>query len=234
MDKVRQKAIEAVQNAREELASIQKATLTFESINVWWLKWFAYFQRAESLVGSAIIRGPFGQYVSGYEAETDVDILDIQRSGIVSLLDAAILQLDRLYIVKPILDELISKVKDTKLVMLLHEFNAVKDSSPNLAAMGFRTILTLLIQERAKQVKPHLLLATRDDLAVDRCINDALQEHIFPSGEEKLLKRFRDSGTKDIFDNVVHKPGASYLINKDDLSDAVTNLLNALLQTTVS
>jgi hypothetical protein len=71
-------------------------------------------------------------------------------------------------------------VKDTKLALLLNEFNAVKDSSPNLAAMGFRTILTLIIQERAKQVNPHVPLATRDNLAVDPCIDTALKEHIFP------------------------------------------------------
>jgi hypothetical protein len=90
MDKSRQRALEAVKTAREELVSMEKNALTYQSIDAWWQKWFPYFQRAESFIGQAKIRGNFGQYVSGYETETDVDILDEQRSGIVSILDAAI------------------------------------------------------------------------------------------------------------------------------------------------
>lgn len=234
MEVARQRAIQALKDAREELLSIKKDELTYPSIETWWTKWFSYFLRAENLVDSGpIIRGKYGRYVSGYEQETDVDILDEQRTGIVSILDAALPFLDREYTVRPVLEDLILRVKDTKLAELLKEFNAVKDTSPNLAAMGFRTVLTLIIREKAKIVNPTSHLATRDDLALDACINSAIQDHIFSSGEEKLLKRYRDSGSKDKFDNIVHKPGANNLMQRDDLSDAVTNLLNSLLSSII-
>ena len=88
--------------------------------------------------------------MQGFENETDIDVLDDLRSGIVSYLDNTMVNLDRKQIVKPVLDDLISKVKDAKLATLLNEFNRAKDTNPNLSAIGFRTLITLIIkvQER--------------------------------------------------------------------------------------
>jgi hypothetical protein len=116
---------------------------------------------------------------------------------------------------------------------LLIEFNRVKDSNPNLASIGFRTILCLVIRERAKIVRPHLALATKDDLRFEPDINEAIKEHIFTTGEEKLLKTYRDGGNKAKFDNVAHKAGDNMLMNKDDLEDAI-DLLNTLLPSLVT
>jgi hypothetical protein len=57
MDVARQRAIQALKDAREELLTIKKDALTYPSIETWWTKWFPYFQRAENLAapGSAII-----------------------------------------------------------------------------------------------------------------------------------------------------------------------------------
>lgn len=232
IDTLRQRSLEDLRNARESLQSIHKHALTYQGIVLWYNQWHPYFQRADSLTGTPItVNVP--HFLQGFQVETDVEVLSTLRERIVSLLNDVMRQLDSQHTVRPILDELILQIKDTKLIELLQEFNRIKDIAPNHAAMGFRTILTLIIQERAKIVNPSSPLATRDDLAVDPCINAAIQEHIFASGEEKLLKRYRDGGSKDKFDNVVHKPGKTALMNKDDLSDAVTNLLNSLLPTIV-
>jgi hypothetical protein len=130
--------------------------------------------------------------------------------------------------VRPILSDLVLKVKDTKLATLLGEFNVAKDGQPNLAAIGLRTILCLVIQERAKVVDANSALATRQDLMLHPMLDDAIKTKVFPGGETKLLEAYRRHGLKEGSDNVVHKPGSNMLVTKDDLSAAV-DLLNKLL-----
>jgi hypothetical protein len=148
----------------------------------------------------------------------------------VQRLDNALRGIDAKEEVRPILDALILKVKDPKLATLLNEFNAAKNAQPNLAAIGFRTILCLIIREKAKQDAPNSRLATRDDFAVKDMIEEAVKMKLFDTSNTKLLKGFLDGGAKDVFDNVAHKAGEANLVDKDALSYAVEYRLNNLLK----
>ena len=183
-------------------------------------------------LGGPLMVVNIGMYVKGYDSISEFEILDEVRQRIIGLIDGAITSIDDKVEVKPLIEELILKVKDSKLATLLKEFNNSKDQNPNISAIGFRTILTLIIKERAKKINPESKLALKDDLKLEPDINEAIKEEIFDSGENRLLKRFRDGGDKDIFDNVAHKPNKDRLINKDELSDAII-LLNKLLPTIV-
>jgi len=228
---LKQKASQDLQIAREQLAYIKKPELTGALLFHWYYQWKPVFMRLQSITGD-MPHVALAITMQGYENETDVDVLDDLRSRIASYLDSVMVNLDSKQTVRPILDDLISKVTNTKLATLLNEFNRAKDSNPNLAAIGFRTTITLIIQERAKIAKPTSLLATKDDLGFEPDIKAAIKEGIFDSAEEKLLHRHLTGGKKDIFDNVAHKPGANTLVNKDDLDDAV-DLLNRLLPTII-
>jgi hypothetical protein len=135
--------------------------------------------------------------------------------------------------VRPILDDLILKIKDVKLSTLLREFNTIKNQQPNSAAIVLRTIICLIIQERAKLTQPEGALATRPDLELTPMLKSAVQEKIFDQGETKLLQAFQSQGLKETCDNVVHKPGENALIKADDLSSLVQNTVNKLLATLV-
>lgn len=226
MNLLRQKVIEALRQAREELLAIKKDSLTsnflidwYKAHNSLWLK-TARYNVSSWLRFMAILRG--------YEEEDDIDVLENLRGDLVEVLDEAITHIDGLSVIRSVLEERIVRVKDTKLSALLNEFAATKDTAPNVAAIGFRTILSLIIQERAKIANPASSLATRTDLALDQMMRDALREHIFSDAEQRLLNRFANGGQKDTFDNITHKPGALYLIDKSNLEDAV-DLLNMLL-----
>ena len=108
--------------------------------------------------------------------------------------------------------------------------NAAKDHQPNLAAIGFRTILGMLIVEIAKKRKPGSKLAARDDFALEPIIKESLSDNLFDDGERRVVERFFGKGSKDMFDIVAHKPGEQALVDKGDLSSAVDNLLNLLLK----
>lgn len=71
-------------------------------------------------------------------------------------------------------------------------------------------------------------MATRNDLQLKACIDDAISLHIFSPDDERRLKSFIQGGNKDTFDFIVHRPGYTQLVNKDALNDAI-NLLNNLL-----
>jgi hypothetical protein len=131
--------------------------------------------------------------------------------------------------VRPIFDDLILKVKDEKLSTLLREFNAIKNQQPNSAAIVLRTILCLIIQEKAKLAQPGGALAIRPDLMLTPMLQGAIDGNIFDQGETKLLRAFQQQGLKETFDNVVHKPGAAALIKAEDLSALVQNTVNKLL-----
>jgi hypothetical protein len=219
-------AVQGLRDARAELIQIPKSELSRSKLTEWSRNWSAKFLMAEGS-GGGLIRGNIRQYMQGHN-HSDIDVFDEVRSRIVDLLDRNIRGIDEQETVVPILDELILRVADTKLSTLLREFNAIKDSQPNVAAIAFRTIACLVIQERAKRVAPQSQLAQKDDLALEPSLSAAIDKCLFPSGEERLLKRFRDGGQKDMFDIVAHKPGSNALVEKAYLSDAV-ELLNKLL-----
>ena len=231
MDILKQKVTQDLQKARAQLVYIKKPDLTSALMFSWYYQWKPVFLRLQSITGD-MPHVALAIKMQGYENETDIDVLDDLRSGIVSYLDNTMVNLDRKQIVKPVLDDLISKVKDAKLATLLNEFNRAKDTNPNLSAIGFRTLITLIIKERAKIAKPTSLLATKDDLGFEPDIKTAIKEQIFDSAEQKLLHRHLTGGKKDTFDNVAHKPGVNTLVNKDDIEDAV-GLLNKLLPTII-
>lgn len=212
------------------MINVPKDQLSGAIFTKWLDKWESIFKRADSIANTNLwifIDKP----TRGFEDETDTEAcLDI-RSRIVEILDAAISKLDSTQVMKPILDQLILKVKDDKLSTLLKEFNDTRVSQPNLAASGFRTILPLIIRERAKIVDPTHLLATKDDVGFEPDINAAIKHGtLFNQAEKKLIKRYLVGGDKDSFDNVVHKP--IYLVDKIELDDVV-DLLNRLLPTIV-
>jgi hypothetical protein len=218
--------VKDLREARERLLYIKKDQLTSDLIFSWLHQHRSLWSKSERYGDLTFLN--LNMKLQGFESEANIDVLDALRVQLVEYLDVVIKNIDSQIVTKSVLQERIARVQDTKLATLLNEFESVKDTAPNLAAVGFRTILTLIIQERAKRVNPTSTLATRLDLAVDPMIKDALQEHIFTPGEEKHLKRFSDGGGKVTFDNITHKPGSSYLIDKSDLEDAI-NLLNALL-----
>jgi len=165
-----------------------------------------------------------------YEQETDVEIFNELRPIIVEYIDAALSRLDREYEVRPLLEEYIKRVKDTKLAELLKEFNVAKDTAPNLAAIGFRTILSLIIQEKAKRINPTSRTATRIDLAPQSMIDSARSETILSADEQRLVNSFV-STHKDIYEFVTHRP--SVLINKNEV-DTMVDLLNKLLPSIIN
>jgi hypothetical protein len=115
----------------------------------------------------------------------------------------------------------------------LVEFNAAKNTQPNLAAVGLRTIICLIIQEKARLEEPAGALATRPDLMLTPMLRAAIEQRIFGEGETKLLQAFERQGLKEAFDNVVHKPGDNALISADDLSSLVENTVSKILSSLV-
>jgi hypothetical protein len=223
-------ALDGLREAREELLSIKKQDLTHAKLIEWRDKYQRVFQVAGRTFGGPAIWNPMVFELAAHQGTVEPDILAEVRDRLIERVDAAMKQVDSTKTVRPVLDELILKVKDTKLATLLKEFNASKDNQPNLAAIGFRTILCLVIQEIAKIKDPEGRLATRQDLALEPMIEEALAANLFDQADARLVKRFRDGGQKDVFDIVVHKPGEKALVNKDDLSSAVNVLLDTLLK----
>jgi hypothetical protein len=226
MDVIKQKIIVELGQAREELLSFKRDFLTSNFL-------FNWFKQHETLWGKTQRYNVYAwpdlyAKLDGFQQEKDVDVLDALRAQLVEVIDRTIKKLDSQIVLNSALHSRIERIKDTKLATLLLELEAVKDIAPNIAAMGFSTILTLVIQERAKQVNPASALATRTDLDVDPMIRDALRENIFSYAEAIHLSRFANGGQKTTFDNITHKPGALYLIDKSTLEDAV-DLLNILL-----
>jgi len=228
MEATKKLIIKELREAREDLLNIKKEELSHRNImSIWLPRWNSAFVKAEG-VGGHLIRVNVAQYAGGYDSTQDFEVLNELRQRIVRLLEGAIQSVDSKQEVKPVLDTFIAKVKDTKLATLLKEFNNSKDVNPNLAAIGFRSILSLVIQARAKVIDPALALAHRDDIVPERDLREAIANKIFGEGETKLLRRHLEGVYKDTFDNIAHKPGVQHLIDKDDLEQAVL-LLNKLL-----
>ena len=231
MDIIKQKITVELGQAREELLAFQKAFLTGNFL-------FNWFKQHESLWGKTQRYNAYAwpdlyAKLDGFQQEKDVDVLDALRAQLVEVIDRTIKKLDSQIVLNSALHNRIARIQDTKLATLLNEFEAVKDSAPNIAAVGFSTILALVIQERAKRVHPASALATRTDLDVDPMIRDALRENIFSYAEAIHLSRFANGGQRDTFDNITHKPGALYLIDKSNLEGAV-DLLTSLLDSIIN
>jgi hypothetical protein len=232
MDALRNHVLDKLRESRQNLLSIPKDELTGNAIMSWQGRSVNTFRRADSLTYSAPSLAFMPHSIlSGFWTETDHDLCLELRDRIVCAIDRAIEDIDESQVVRPVLDGYITKVADIKLATLLQEFNAVRSSQPNVACIAFRTILPLIIRERAKRVDPTHKLATKDDVGFEPDIKAAVDNQtLFSSAENKLLKRYLADGNKDSFDNVAHKP--DYLILKDEL-DAAINLLNHLLPTIV-
>jgi hypothetical protein len=210
---------------RTGLLGLNKADLTPKLISSYWES------NRDKLSPSGIVDN-LGRRIQTFGGIDDVDALDGARDELVKMLDDTIASLSGAD-VRPILDDLILKIKDVKLSTLLREFNAIKNQQPNSAAIVLRTIICLIIQEKAKLAQPGEALATRPDLMLSPMLQSAIDEKIFDQGETRLLQAFQRQGLKETFDNVVHKPGDSALIKADDLSSLVQNTVNKLLATLV-
>lgn len=167
-----------------------------------------------------------------YRDVTDLAVLEAVRQEIAGIVDQFIRNAQSQQEVRSVLQELVLKVKDAKLSALLNEFDDAKHAQPNLAAIGFRTIMCLVIQQRARKVDPNLPLSKRTDLEQKAMLDEAITTRIFGDGLTKLLDAYRRRGLKERFDNVVHKPDANMLVSKEDLSAAV-DLLNSLLPSVI-
>jgi len=231
-----------------EIASVYNRTLDRDSLipvgdtNIsnpyglvldWFNKWRSTFNRFDGLISGAVsIKTLIEIDIYGYDQVTDVEIFNELRPGLVSHIDYGLHMLDQEYQVKPLLEEYTKRVKDTKLSVLLNEFNAAKDTTPNLAAIGFRTILSLVIQEKAKREKPQSDTATKTDLALDKMISSAKTDGILSGDVERLLNSFKATH-KDIYDFVAHRPGADKLVDKSEV-DTMVDLLNKLLPSIIN
>lgn len=230
MDKLKEHIINKLKGSREALLSISKQRLSGDEIYRWFEAWKSYLIRADTVSGQ-LLPINIERKMGGFWDEQDQDVCLMLRTRIIESIDSSIKAIDERQTVKPVLDGLISKVSNTKLATLLKEFNDVRILQPNLACTGFRTILPLIIRERAKKADPTHNLATKDDIFFEPDIKTGINHStLFNSAEKKLLKRYLKGGDKDSFDNVAHKP--DYLIDKSELEDAV-GLLNHLLPTIV-
>jgi hypothetical protein len=206
---------------RTGLLDPKKANLTAKAI-------YSYWESNRDKLRPVGMVDNLGRYIQSIQDVDDVDALDGVRDELVRMVDATIASLSGAN-VRPILEDLILKIKDVKLSTLLREFNDIKNQQPNCAAIVLRTIICLVIQEKAKLTQPGGALALRPDLMLTPMLQSAIDEKIFDQGETKLLQAFQRQGLKETFDNVVHKPGDGALINTDDLSSLVQNTVNKLL-----
>jgi hypothetical protein len=229
MEEMKQYTIDELKTAREELLRTPSSEITCALLQAWFVSNETKYGRAANQI-NLIPDTKIAILLNNYREEVPNQVVQAVRSQIIAITDEAIVALDNTHVVIPVLDTLILRVKDTKLAVLLNEFNRSKENNPNLAAIGLRTIITIIIQERAKISNPTSSLATKTDLGFEPDIKKALEKNIFDSAEAKLLKRYVDGGRKVTFDNVAHKPGVNTLVDKDDLIDSV-NLLNKLLET---
>ena len=213
--------IKKLNEFRAGLLGLKKADLTPKVISSYWES------NSDKLRPSGIVDN-VGRYIQAIADIDDTDALDGARDDLVRMVNITITSLSGAD-VRPILDDLVAKVRDAKLSTLLREFNAIKNQQPNLAGIGLRTILCLIIQEKAKLSQPGGALATRPDLMLTPMLQSAIDERIFGQAETKLLQAFQRQGLKETFDNVVHKPGDRMLIKTDDLSALVQNTVNKLL-----
>lgn len=240
MELRRTKLIQELREAREELLNINFATGTNNYINMsipyslvidWFNRWEAAFTRFRPFTRFRFFLDiTIKSLIRGYEQETDAEIFNELRQDLVESIDTALSRLDKKYELKPLLEEYIKRVKDTKLAELLKEFNDAKDVAPNLVAIGFRTILSLIIQEKAKRVNPTSNTATCIDLAPREMIDRARNDNILSQDEQRLVNSYI-STHQDIYNFVAHRP--NILIDKSEV-DTMVDLLNKLLPSIIN
>ena len=239
MELRRIRLIQELREAREELLNINFATDTTNRIGVsrpyalvheWLIKWTPMFERFHAFTRRGYLDMTISNCMGGYEQETDVEIFNELRPDFVRIIDIGLSDLDQEYEVRPLLEEYTKRVKDTKLAVLLNEFNVLKAIAPNLAAIGFRTILSLIIQEKAKRVNPTSNTATCSDLAPREMIDRARNDNILSPDEQRLVSSFV-STHQDIYNFVAHRPNV--LIDKSEV-DTMVDLLNKLLPSIIN
>src|SRR5579863_182959 len=124
-------------------------------VHAWLNRWDATFRKCNMLGhGMVNIRSSVIRELDGYELEEDIEVFNELRPVFVGFIDLGLSIIDKEFEVRPVLEEYTRRVKDPKLAEMLKEFNVSKDTSPNLVAIGFRTILALIIQEKAKRLNP--------------------------------------------------------------------------------
>lgn len=240
MELRRIRLIQELREAREDLLNINFATDTTNRLGVsrpyalvdeWYIKWTPTFRKLYAFTNNSVyLQGRILNTKDGYEQETDAEIFNEMRPTFVGLIDYALSNLDQYYQVPPVLEDYIQRVADTKLAQMLKEFNATKDSAPNLAAIGFRTILSLIIQEKAKRVNPTSNTATCTDLAPREMIDRARNDQILSPDEQRLVSSYTATH-QDIYNLVAHRPGV--LIDKSEV-DTMVDLLNKLLPSIIN
>lgn len=218
--------IAGLEKAREQLVGMAKPDLTRQVITNWCTDRSNSNAIQAAKPGSMLLR-LIHHAVRGLD-DALPDVLDDARTKIVEHLNAAISELDATRPVRSILEDRILRVKDTKLSRLLNEFNAHREHAPNLCAISYRTILSLVIIERAKLATPSSELATKQDLNGEADIKKARDAEIFDDANTRRLNSYLTRLTKDTMDIVAHKTGENALVSRDDLSAAV-DLLNNLL-----
>jgi hypothetical protein len=224
MDATKAHVVKGLWAAREEVMAIKSTEMTHAVLSERLGKHNNTLYQANRVGG--VFSNTYGHALQGFE-NAPPEVIGELRAKVVGFLDESIKAIDSTQIVESILETLIKKIADQKLAALLLEFNSIKDIAPNSAADIFRTIVMLVIQERAKQKAPTSTLATRVDLQLDPMISEALRTNLFDSGEAKFLKLFQPSG-KAIFDNVVHKAGANAMVDKAYLNSIVEPLSKLL------
>lgn len=229
-DALTSRIITELRASREALVGISKDELTGEAINAWFTQNHTILTRADTVTHENLHFAP-RWIMAGFWQEEDHDVVLELRNRIIEAIEQSLYLIDREQRVRPVLDEYILKISDTKLATLLREFNTLRTSEPNMAGIGFRTILPLIIRQRAKRVDPAHRLATKEDIEFEPDIKAAIAHgSLFSDAESRLLRAYLQHGSKASFDNVAHK--SHYLIDKDELEAAV-NLLNRLLPTIV-
>jgi hypothetical protein len=245
MELFRTKLIQELRDAREDLFNINFATDTPRIVGVlgvsnpyalveeWLQRWDATFRKSNTLGhGMVNIRSAVATMIDGSQQESDPEVFNELRPVFVGYIHMGLSILDQEYELETVLEAYIKRVKDTKLAMLLNEFNAVKDIAPNIEAIGFRTILGLILQEKAKRVNPTSNTAIANDLAPGPMIDRARNDHILSIDEQSLVDSFQATH-KDIYNTVAHRPGAKNLVDKSEVNTMI-DLLNKLLPSIIN
>lgn len=224
--------IKKINEARSEIASLNTKILTFSIILDWHTKFSLIFVQAQGAT-NRLVNQNIARHYQGHDRTDSSDVLDEVRQKIICQIDGTLMALNQKmpFSDTPIPQEVITKVRDIKLTTLLREFNNGLKSAPNLCMIGYRTILSLVLKERAKLEKPESKLATKDDVAFAPDIELAISEKIVSESEMKILRAYQASDRNN-FDNIAHKAGKKNLVEEESIGAAIKNL-NTLLRTII-
>src|SRR3954451_11693697 len=135
--------VQGVRDARAEVLGIDHDELTGGAITAWLSQRQPTFERAQTLC-SVLLVHEINERMRGWWTETDHALMHDARIRLVELFDSTLVNLDRSVAVRPVDKELVLQVQDTKLSSLLREFNAVRETAPNVGAIAARTIISLI------------------------------------------------------------------------------------------